>query len=433
VFRVIFGFGVSLVAVLSSSALAQNADPIPSKRALITQPVDNQKRVTLLGNTRSLATSANDRGRVSDSLPLDHILLELRRPAELEQSLEQYIKDLENPALSNYHKWLSAAQLGEKFGLAQSDIEGVTNWLESQGFTVNQVFHNKVVIDFSGKAGQVRQAFLTEIHNINVNGELHIANMSDPQIPAALAPAVVGTVSLHNFMPRPMNKPRANYTFSSGGSTYQAVIPADLATIYNFNPLFSRGITGQGQTIVVIEDTDVYDTSDWTTFRNEFGLSSYTAGSFAQVHPGSCADPGVVAGNHGEAALDAEWASAAAPGAAIELASCSDTATTFGGLIALENLLNASATPPAVVSISYGECEAENGSAANATYFSTFQQIPTPEQPAHTGTPQILRLSDRQSHIFQRFPGTIRALAACSRVTLVIHNRGVPVAFAIAA
>ena len=76
-----------------------------------------------------------------------------------------------------------------------------------------------------------------------------------------------------------------------------------------------------------------------------FGLSGYTSGSFTQVHPApasganNCSNPGVN-GDDGEAILDAEWASAAAPSAAIELASCADTSTTFGGLIALQNLIN---------------------------------------------------------------------------------------------
>ena len=38
-----------------------------------------------------------------------------------------------------------------------------------------------------------------------MNGEKHIANMSDPRIPAALAPAMVGIVSLHDFSPQPMH------------------------------------------------------------------------------------------------------------------------------------------------------------------------------------------------------------------------------------
>ena len=86
--------------------------------------------------------------------------------------------------------------------MAAQDLATITGWLKSHGFTVNRVYPNGIVIDFSGTAGQVREAFHTEIHNLEVNGAAHIANMSDPRIPAALAPAVVGVVSLNDFMPR---------------------------------------------------------------------------------------------------------------------------------------------------------------------------------------------------------------------------------------
>ncbi len=77
------------------------------------------------------------------------------------------------------------------------------------------------------------------------------------------------------------------------------------------------------------------------TFRTAFGLSGY-AGTFSQVTPTgttTCTNPGVN-GDEMEAALDAEWAGAAAPDATIKLASCRDTSTVFGGLIALQNLIN---------------------------------------------------------------------------------------------
>jgi subtilase family serine protease len=346
-------------------------------RALITQEIDESRLLTLKGNTRPEANAVNDRGAVADDFQMEHMLLQLQRPPEQEQALKEFIDQLHNPASPNFHRWLSAPEFGEKFGLAPEDLNTITTWLQSHGFQVNMVYPSGMLIDFSGSVGQVREAFRTEIHNLEVRGVNHIANLSDPQIPAALAPAVVGVVSLHDFRPHPMNKLRPNYTFASG--TYQAVVPADLATIYNLNPLFSAGTSGQGQTIVVIEDTNVYSTSDWTTFRSTFGLSGYSAGSFTQVHPAptsganNCSNPGVN-GDDVEAILDAEWASAAAPSAAIELASCSDTNTTFGGLIALQNLLNASSAPPAIVSISYGECEAYNGASANAAYSSAYQQ-----------------------------------------------------------
>ena len=61
------------------------------------------------------------------------------------------------------------------------------------------------------------------------------------------------------------------------------------------------------------------------------------------------------------------------PSAAIEVAACANTYTTFGGFIALQNLVNGK-TPPSIVSISYGECEAENGAAGNAAFNSLYQQ-----------------------------------------------------------
>lgn len=361
--------------LVASIAAAQESNAIPARRALITEAVDNQKRVTLLGNTRSAVSTATDEGAVPENLPLDHMLLQLQRPAELEEALNHFIDQLHDSASPNYHQWLTAAEFGEKFGVADSDINAISQWLTSQGFVVNQVYANKLTIDFSGTAGQVRSAFRSDIHYLDAAGTRHMANMSNPQIPAALASVVKGVVSLHDFMPHSFKRDRNTQYYISSGT--QAVVPADLATIYNLNPLFSRGITGQGQTIVVIEDTDVYSTNDWSTFRSTFGLSSYSSGSFVQVHPGNCGDPGVVAGNDEEATLDAEYASAAAPGAAIQLASCPDTSVTFGGLIALQNLLNASGTPPALVSISYGDCEADNGAAANAAYASTYQQAVT--------------------------------------------------------
>src|SRR5208282_851014 len=62
---------------------------------------------------------------------------------------------------------------------------------------------------------------------------------------------------------------------------------------------------------------------------------------------------------------DVEWASAAAPNAAIELASCADTSN-FGGFIALQNILSNGGSVPAIVSISYGYSESKLGASANS-------------------------------------------------------------------
>jgi len=367
----------SLCLLAISSAQAESVQPL-----LITQSIDESKLVTLGGNTRPEAKAKYDRGPVADNLLMEHMLLLLKRSPEQERQLEQLIEELHDKSSPNFHQWLKAKEFGDRFGVANQDRETIKNWLQSKGLKVNVDYPSGVIIDFSGTAGQVREAFHTEIHQLDVKGEKHIANMSDPRIPAALAPAVNGIVSLNDFKPHTMYKPKKQYTDGSClfGTCY-LVVPGDLETIYNINPLFTAGISGQGQTIVVLEDTNVFSTADWTSFRSVFGLSSYTGGSFTQVHPAppsgsnNCTNPGAN-GDDTEAIIDAEYASAAAPSAAIVLASCADTAS-FGGQIALLNLLNETSSPPAIVSMSYGECEAVSGAALKASFNTTFQQAVT--------------------------------------------------------
>jgi subtilase family serine protease len=382
-----FSFKTRL-ALLSCSALICSIAPIaaqtaaPStRRPLITQRVDPTKLRTLSGNTRPEANSQNDQGKVADSFPMDHMILQLQRSADQEAAVQAFIDQLHDSSSPNFHKWLSAEEFGSRFGAAPEDIANISKWLEGNGFTVNTVYPNGMAIDFSGTAGQVLTAFHTEIHKLLVDGKPHTANMSDPQIPEALAPVIAGVTSMHDFRPhanwRPKTQPKAQYTVTQDGYPYQLVTPSDLATIYDLNAAFSAGISGQGQTIAVVEDSDLYSTADWTTFRSVLGLSSYS-GTLNTVHPAppsgrtNCTDPGTSTGDDGEAIIDAEWASAAAPSAAILVASCNSTSTTFGGLIALQNLVNQT-TPPQVISMSYGECEAGNGAAANATYNSAYQ------------------------------------------------------------
>jgi subtilase family serine protease len=228
-----------------------------------------------------------------------------------------------------------------------------------------------LVIDFSGNAGQVRDAFHTEIHNYNVNGELHLANASDPKIPRALASLVGGVYSLNDFRPKPLFV-KPNFTVTSGNNTFHLVAPSDFAKIYNVSPLYSAGITGKGQTIVVLEESDVLP-ADVTTFRMAFGLSGFT-GTFSQIHPGlGCSDPGELGGgDQSEASLDAEWAGAVAPDADVELASCADTSTSAGIFIAAVNLVN-SKTPPPIMSLSFGNCEANLGVSGNQFFKNTWQ------------------------------------------------------------
>ena len=342
----------------------------------IIQPIDEKELVTLTGNTHPQALAKFDRGPVLDDMVLDHLLLQLKRSPERERDLAELIDELHNPRSANFHRWLTAQEFGERFGPAADDISTLSSWLFSHGLQVNLIYPSGMVIDITATAGQIREAFHTEIHHYDVSGEQHIANASDPQLPAALQPVVEGFAALHDF--RPQAHMRRHFSFGFQGFEFYELGPQDFATIYNLNPLWnaSSPIRGAGQTIVVLEDSDM-NAADWTTFRSAFGLAPY-AGTLTQIHPEpqtgppNCTDPGLTF-DEAEAALDAEWSGAVAPDASIELASCRSTRTTFADLIAGHNLLNSPA-PPAIMSDSYGGCESGYGMSGNTAYQKLWQQ-----------------------------------------------------------
>jgi len=367
-------FAFLLFLMVGTSAAANPVDRIVTSV--------NESDLVQLGGTHRLALAKYDQGPVADSLRMDHMFVVLQRSPEQEQAVERLAAELQDPHSANYHKWLTAEELGKKFGPAPEEIEAVVSWLSSHGLQVNLVHKSGMTIDVSGTAGQVGEAFHTEIHRYNVNGEQHIANATDPKIPAALAPVVAAVTSLNDFLPKPLiKKPQPGFSFPCTGcpdgfdnAEQFDEAPPDFATIYNVAPLYKahEPITGKGQTVTVLEDTDV-QAADVARFRSAFGLSSYS-GTFRQIHPGSgCADPGTN-GDEGEAALDAEWAGAVAPDADVELASCADTATNFGGFIAAQNLLDTS-SPPHIMSLSYLACETDYGPGPNGNgYISTLWQ-----------------------------------------------------------
>ena len=120
-----------------------------------------------------------------------------------ESALHQLLDDQQDAASTAYHKWLRPDECGAQFGPSDHDLQLVTGWLQKHGFQINRVSAGRSVIEFSGVESQVEQAFHTQLHKYLVNGQPHWANASDPAIPAALAPVVVGVWSLHSFRKQP--------------------------------------------------------------------------------------------------------------------------------------------------------------------------------------------------------------------------------------
>src|SRR6266849_591106 len=306
--------------------------------ARITQAIDEKNLVQLRGNVHPLARAEFDQGVVADSQPMNRMLLLLQRSPEQGVALQQLMSEQQSKDSPNFHKWLTPEQFGQQFGPADADIQAVTQWLTGQGFQNIKVGPGRTVIEFSGNVGQVRNALHTEIHRFVVDGEQRQANVSDPQIPAALSPVVAGIRSLHNLHPRPMRHvvgefsrssstgevKSANPQFTTSGGNF-AVGPADFATIYNI----PATMTGAGVTVAIVGDSN--------------------------INP-----------------QDVTWSGAVAPLAKIDLVVSEDTQTSAGvdlsALYIIDNNL------AAAMSESFGSCETNLGTAGNAFFNALWEQ-----------------------------------------------------------
>lgn len=368
---------LALFGFLSGTAVAQNEVEVPAR---VLEAVNSANRVALKGNVHPLVRPQYDRGIVPDSMPVERMQLVLKRSNDQEAALESFLASQQDKSSPNFHKWLTPEQFGKRFGPADGDIHAVTDWLTSQGFRVDKVSPGRAVIEFSGNAEEVRNAFGTEIHKYLVNGEEHWANVSDPQIPAALAPVIIGINSLHNFSLKPMHhvvgvfsKSRSTgevrpitplFTFQGCGATCNAVGPYDFATIYNLLPLWKTGIDGTGQVIAIAGDSNI-NVQDVRDFRTLFGLPSNDP---RVIVNGS--DPGIT-GDESEADLDVQWAGAVAKNAAIELV-VSAPAATNGVDLSAQYIVDNNFAP--VMSVSFGLCELFLGTAGNQHLNQLWQQ-----------------------------------------------------------
>ena len=379
--------GAALIAgILQVTPASAQAAPAP---LAITTTVNNSDRVPLSGSISSAVKHAADLGAVSPALAAHHVTLVLERSAARQSALKQYLSDVQNPQSSEYHHWLTPAEYGSRFGAAAGDMQTIAAWLQSQGLTIEKTSPAANVITFSGSVGMLESAFSTSIHSISINGEKHMANISEPQIPRALAAAVKTVVGLDDIHPRSnlQKGSPAKYNastrriepeftlFDSSGNPYLYVDPADAATIYdtpnaNLNTNY-KGTTydGTGVTVGVVGDSNV-DLTPVTNYRTAFlGETSGNVNLPTVIVDGS--DPGIN-GDEVETWLDLEVLGGIAPKAKINYYTSDDSDISAGLFNAVIRAVNDNTV--SVLSMSFGECEALAGTATTDLIGELFQQ-----------------------------------------------------------
>lgn len=398
---VLFTFAVIFGITFLCLPLAAQGHPQPvvaTPRPLITEALDESRLTLLKGNTHALARREFDLGTAPATLPMERMLLVLKRSPEQETALRKLLDDQQDKNSPNYHKWLTPEQFGAKFGPTDADMQTIASWLQSHGFQVAPS-KGRSVLEFSGSASQVQEAFHTSIHKYVVNAEQHWANASDPSIPTALKRAVAGVMSLHNFTKKPAlhffgepvpakivqvpGKVRPQVTFppQNGQPALNALAPQDYAVIYNINPVY-KNYTGVGFHIGVVGRSNLFNNGqDVTDFYSQIGTGNDPAiPTFDIVLNG--ADPGDLGGGEeAEATLDSTWSGALAPGANVSLVVSATTNTSDGVDLSEAYIVENNFSD--IMTESFGSCElfatdaqlagqsalAEQAAAQGITYF----------------------------------------------------------------
>jgi uncharacterized protein (TIGR03437 family) len=298
-----------------------------------------------------------DQGPLDLHQRLSGMTLMFKKSAAQQADLERLLDAQQNPSSPEYHAWLTPQQYSDRFGRSADDLSRVTSWLASEGFSVDYVAEGRNWMLFSGSVEQVQRTFKTEIHRYRADGEDHYANTIAPTIPAEFEPVIQTVWGLDDFRLKPSIRPL--YTDTNGN---HYIGPGDLDVIYNINPLLNMKITGAGQKIVIVGQTDI-KLSDIDAYRTMFKL---TANEPQTVLVKGSADPGTTSDEE-EADLDLEVSGGIAPDATVIYVYSTNVFTSVMYAVS-QNLAP-------IISMSYGGCEAKvSGTVTNADSIRSIAQ-----------------------------------------------------------
>lgn len=395
-FKCCFGKGLLMftrfcfIRTLLFAVLAPCAVVVPAQhptRRLLSMPATTESRVALNGGATGHHARAEAMGDLPGETALTAMSLVLKPTAQQDADLTQLLSDQQNPSSPSYHKWLTPAQFGNRFGVADADIALLQSWLQSRGFLVQSVADSRNRIVFTGTASAVEAAFRVHMQWYRRSGKAFFENSDSIQLPASLA-TVVGSVdglsSYRLATPQASRAVTADATVSPQYTTATSghyLVPWDLRQIYGSNTLIGSGYDGTGIKIGIIGQSAV-DTTQLTYFQQKTG-QTVTLPTMVLVPNTGVSNR--VEFDEGESELDLEYASGNAPGASVQFIYTGCTATTSSSVLSATTNCNTNGVFDAltyavtknlapILSLSYGGCEEENAVYANSTLEPVLRQ-----------------------------------------------------------
>ena len=274
---------------------------------------------------------------------------------------------------------LSREEFAEQYGADPADFDKVEAFAHDHGLAVSAASPGQRTIRLKGSAASLSEAFGVQLRHYTKGGaDPFRGRTGSIYIPKDLKDIIVGVHGLDNrpvakrhsrlrgpitTAPRKAAKAKAKAAPAKKQAADPSVTAPQVAKLYNF----PAGLSGQGQTIALIELNDVdnsgkptgagYQTSDLAAYFKGLGIAAPTV--VAVSVDGGANVPGPDPNSDGEVTLDIEVAGAVAPGATIAVYFAPNT--TAGFIDALNQAVHDTVRKPSVVSISWGGPEDPGG------------------------------------------------------------------------
>jgi hypothetical protein len=335
-----------------------------------------------------------------DDAVLTGLSLVLKPTPEQDAALLQLLADQQDPSKPNYHQWLTPAQFGARFGMADADLSVLRTWLERAGLHVDEVAASRNSIRFSGTAVDLAGAFGTPFGRYQVAGQSFYENSAPIQLPDSIAAVVSGVSGLSSYRLTPQHVrmsaeqiaaeaatsgshsgASAQFTTTTTKGSAHYLVPWDFRQIYGINALIHSGFDGTGIKIGVIGQSAV-DTQQLTYFQGKTGQAVKMPAMLLVPNTGVS---NRVSGDEAESELDLEYTSGSAPGAQVQFIYTGCTATASPGplssagvcsndgvLTALSYAITNNVAP--ILSLSYGGCESGLATVASTTLEPLLEQ-----------------------------------------------------------
>lgn len=337
----------------------------------------NDSPFVLKNQTAPLVSRAQLVGPASSQQQLNlSVGLQLRN----QQELDNLLAAMYDPHSSMYHHFLTSQAFTAEFGPTADQQQQVKNYLQQQGLTVTHVSSNGLLIDATATVAQAEAAFSVTINNYTLGSNTFFANANPPVIPSSLSSLIASIGGLDNSVrmhplarlagpphgqsPRGLGNTRVSRTHASPQAAQSGYGPSDLNSAYDGTALQQAGAQGSNQTVAVFE-LDGYPSSDVTQYFQNYNLGNPSITNVTVDGFDGSAGAGAI-----EVDLDIEVVAAMAPKASqivYEGPNTTQGVNDTYNQIVTDNKAQ-------VMTVSWGECEAQSGNSELQTLDNIFKQ-----------------------------------------------------------